>query len=106
MGLETDFGWGFSLQGKDLQLRTFHTVLAETLALYPPPKYPTPPPEAFMEAWAKGLDEYRNLYEKALDFGESNSYDNRIEWLDFLHGSRKNSHNRYSILLFQMGQND
>ena len=106
MGVDVGSEWGFSLKGIDLRLRTFHTVLAETLALYPPPKYPLPPPEAFLEAWAKGIDEYRNLYEKALDLRESDSYDNRIEWLDFLHGSRKNSHNKYSLILFQIGQNE
>ncbi len=84
----------------------FHTVLAETLALYPPPQRPLPSPEAFLEAWARGIEEYRNLYAKTLDFGEMNSYDNRMTWLDFLHGSYENRHNKDSLLLFQMGQNE
>src|SRR6266705_2926702 len=105
MSVDVDSKWGFSLTGTDLRLRTFHTVLAETLALYPPPRNPIPPPQAFLEAWSKGIDEYRRLYEEALDLRESNSYDNRIEWLNFLHGSRENSHNKYSLSLFQMGQN-
>jgi hypothetical protein len=105
MSVEVDGEWGFSLQGKDLQLLIFHTVLAETLALYPPPEPTLPLPEAFMEAWARGLDEYRKLYGKALDFGEPDSYDNRMTWLDFLHGSYKNTHNKYSLVLFQIGQN-
>jgi len=93
-------------KGKDLQLRMFHTVLAETLALYPPLRPPLTPPEIFLEAWTKGLDEYRKVYEKALDFGETDFYDNRMTWLDSLAGWRKNSHNKYSLLLFQIGQNE
>ena len=103
-GVESE--WDFHLKEKDLQLRTFHTVLAETLALYPPSKPPTTPPEAFLEAWAKGLDEYRKVYEKALDFGETDSYDNRLTWLEMLHGRYKNNHNQLSLSLFQIGQNE
>src|SRR2546427_4420441 len=106
MSVEVDAEWGFSLQGQDLQLRTFRTVLAETLALFPPSEPPRTPPEAFLQAWAKGLDEYRKVYEKALDFGETDSYDNRLTWLEMLHGRYKNNHNKLSLVLLQIGQNE
>jgi|SRR6267143_97630 len=99
-------GWGFSITDRPLKLRLFHTVLAETLSQYPPSRPEPTAPEAFFEAWAKGIVEYRRLYEKALDVFPSSSYDSRVEWLDILHGSYDNSHNRYSLLLFQIGQNE
>src|SRR2546430_11930677 len=93
--------WGFSISDNPLRLRLFHTVLAETLAQLAPSRPESTPPEAFLEAWAKGIVEYRRLYEKALDVVPSGSLDNRVELLDILHGPQENSHNKYSLLLFQ-----
>ncbi len=98
--------WGFSINDDPLRLRLFHTVLAETLSQFPPARPEPTPPEAFLEAWAKIIVEYRRLYEKALDLFPSSSFDNRVELLDILHGSHENSHNKYSLLLFQIGQNE
>ncbi len=94
-GLES--GWEFALnRSQTLRTEYFHTKLIEFLTQPKPTEREEEfPPEAFSNAWKKGIGEYKHLYEKALDWAESSSYENSIELLYSLCGY-KNTHGSQS----------
>ena len=98
-----DENWTFALAEDDsLRLQLFHVKLVELLALYPWKAREPPPPESFMKAWQKGIDEYRSLYEKAMDFDPQGSYDNLLAVVESLHGRYENW--RFGLPLLLIGQ--
>ena len=113
MSFEQD-GWGFTLyRSQTLRVEYFHNKLIEFLARTKPSEEAKFPPEAFSNAWKKGIGEYKRLYEKALDWGKPTSYDRCIDLLYSLCGY-KNTHGSqstfningktYDFPLFLIGQ--
>ena len=114
---EMSFGgdnWEFALNhSQTLRVEYFHNRLIEFLAQPKPSEEAKFPPEAFSNAWKKGIGEYQRLYEKALDLGMPSSYENSIELLYSLCGY-KNTHGSqstfnvngktYDFPLFLIGQ--